>query len=331
MEVALFKGIRKEILKELDQAQTHIRAAVAWFTNQDLFDKLCEQAAAGKHVELIVIDDFINNGDWGLNFQHFIDLGGHLYYGDPHHPMHHKFCVIDDRTLFNGSYNWTYYAESKNVENTIKFKGNQPLIQQFIEEFDALREKLERRETAIKRDFNNLSLIDLFSVRNYLAFDLLSRGQEDSSTIHIEAATRILPGNPQIKNEYTRISQALIEKKTTTSLGIESRINGYDGQFSILIPKGTKVPFESSGKYYTVSDNQIRISIDTYKGDDSLCLLNTLIGSFTIADLSPKPAGQAGVIVTFSLDRHGSLKVVAANKDTGNSMEAVYDIEALVF
>ena len=331
MEVALFEGIRKEILKELDQAQTHIRAAVAWFTNRDLFDKLCEQASAGKRVELIVIDDFINNGDWGLDFQRFIDLGGHLYYGDPHHPMHHKFCVIDDHTLFNGSYNWTYYAESKNVENTIKVKDNQPLIKQFIEEFDALREKLEKRDTAIKRDFNNLSLIDLFSVRNYLAFDLLSRGQQERSLKPVEVATRILPKNRIIEQAYRRLTEEVIRKTTITNLGVKAIVNGVQDRLFVQIPKGEQVPFEDTHYFRTVNDKQTKIEVETFKGEHKDCAQNEKIGSFLIADLPEKAAGETGIYITFSLDKEGALKVVAKNKDTGGSMEAIYEVGDLVF
>lgn len=331
MEVALFKGIRKEILKELGQAQTHIRAAVAWFTNRDLFDKLCELASAGRRVELIIIDDFINNGDWGLDFQRFIDLGGHLYYGDPHHPMHHKFCVIDDHTLFNGSYNWTYYAESKNVENTIKVKGNQPLIQQFIEEFDALREKLEKRETAIKRNFNNLSLIDLFSVRNYLAFDLLSRGQQERSLKPVEVATRILPKNSIIEQAYRRLTEEVIQKKTITNLGVKAVVNGVQDRLFVQIPKGEQVPFEDTHYFTTVNDKQTKIEVEIFKGEHEDCVQNEKIGSFLVADLPEKAAGETGIYITFSLDKEGALKVVAKNKDTGGSMEAIYEVGDLVF
>lgn len=128
MEVVFFKGICKEILKELGQVQIYICVVVVWFINWDLFDKFCELVLVGRCVELIIIDDFINNGDWGLDFQWFIDLGGYFYYGDLYYFMYYKFCVIDDYMLFNGFYNWMYYVESKNVENIIKVKGNQFLI-----------------------------------------------------------------------------------------------------------------------------------------------------------------------------------------------------------
>ena len=114
-------------------------------------------------------------------------------------------------------------------------------------------------------------------------------------------------------------------------MGIESRINGFAGKFSILIPKGTSVPYVNSGNYGKVYDNQSTISVETFKGDFEDCVFNTHIGSFVIANLPPKPAGQAGIVVTFSLNEYGKLKVIAKNKDTNGYMEAEYNVGALVF
>src|SRR5690606_24726685 len=127
----------------LETTENRLRIAVAWFTNSDLFDLLLEKLSNGIQVQLIIIDDYINNGDFGLNFQKYIEKGGKLYYGKEENPMHHKFCVIDDRILFTGSYNWTYYAENKNVENLVKFEDNQEIIDLYSKEFDLLVEDLE--------------------------------------------------------------------------------------------------------------------------------------------------------------------------------------------
>ena len=214
MQIALFQNIRQELLNELDKAQSQIKVAVAWFTNHHLFEKLCEKVSKGISVELIVIDDYINNGDWGLNFQHFINIGGKLYYGKEENPMHHKFCIIDNSILFNGSYNWTYYAESRNVENTIKFINNVPLNQQFLSEFERLKLTLTPASIAIKRQMIEMELFNFFSVKNYLANDLLYQGKQRKEIKFVEAATRILPNNQTIKVEYQRLSQEVLIKKT---------------------------------------------------------------------------------------------------------------------
>ena len=54
----------------------------------------------------------------------------------PEH-MHHKFMVIDGRTVMTGSYNWTRSAETRNEENLISVDDPQLAIR-FTEEFERI-------------------------------------------------------------------------------------------------------------------------------------------------------------------------------------------------
>ena len=119
MEKVYFKDIKNEIITGIAASQTELRIAVSWFTNEKIFDVLLAKLEHGVKITLVIIDDYINNGDYGLNFQKFIDKGGKLFYGKEENPMHHKFCIIDESILFTGSYNWTYFAEFKNHENVV--------------------------------------------------------------------------------------------------------------------------------------------------------------------------------------------------------------------
>lgn len=51
--------------------------------------------------------------------------------------MHHKFAVIDDTLLINGSLNWTQRAVLRNHEN-IMITSSKLFISQFLEEFENL-------------------------------------------------------------------------------------------------------------------------------------------------------------------------------------------------
>ncbi|BDS10936.1 phospholipase D-like domain-containing protein [Aureispira anguillae] len=331
MEVAYFKNIRSQILSELKNAKSSIQVAVAWFTNQELFDALCDKIIQGVLVEIIIIDDYINNGDYRLNFQKLIDLGCIFMYGDLDHPMHNKFCIIDKSVLINGSYNWTYYAENKNVENIIICKKNSLILNQYIAEFERIKLTLTPVSVAIIRSFEEMDAFDYFSIKEYLGYDLLFKGKESSIVKFIEAAARVLPKNTYIQKEYKTSTEVKIIKKTTTALGIEVRMNGIDGKFSRLIEMGTTVPCIKSGNYSTSEDYQTSISIKTYKGNNDITQLNQLIGTFHVNDLVSKPKYQAGVTLTFSLSAKGILTVSSKNNDTGSEMKAVYDVEKLVF
>lgn len=54
--------------------------------------------------------------------------------------MHHKYMIIDERTLITGSYNLSDNAEHNTMENIIVLDGEAqaPIVRQFVENFDAL-------------------------------------------------------------------------------------------------------------------------------------------------------------------------------------------------
>lgn len=52
--------------------------------------------------------------------------------------MHHKFCVVDGRTLCNGSYNWTRQGKDGNYENVVIYRKHAPLARSFAGEFERL-------------------------------------------------------------------------------------------------------------------------------------------------------------------------------------------------
>lgn len=166
-------GICDKLLEELDKAQESICVAVAWFTNHVLFDMLHAKLQQKVKVELIIINDFINNWEFGLPFQKFIDSDGKLYFSEHPNIMHHKFCIIDNQTLFNGSYNWTYFAEKNNDENIMLFKGKPELIKQFNGEFNRLKGKLGA-EIKIIKPFENsdITRFERIAFREYLSTDL---------------------------------------------------------------------------------------------------------------------------------------------------------------
>jgi hypothetical protein len=117
---AHFYDIQQVITRHLETAQDEILAAVAWFTDREIFDVLCQQAQAGVRVSIAVLADHINQAPGALNFPRLRNLGGKVAFlppgSDGEHMMHHKFCVLDGRTVITGSYNWSKKAQ-RNDEN----------------------------------------------------------------------------------------------------------------------------------------------------------------------------------------------------------------------
>ncbi len=104
---AHFYDIQQVITRRLKAAQSEILAAVAWFTDREIFDVPCQQAQAGVRVSIAVLGDDINQAPGALNFPRLCNLGGKVALlppgsdGEP--MMHHKFCVLDGHTVITGS------------------------------------------------------------------------------------------------------------------------------------------------------------------------------------------------------------------------------------
>lgn len=75
---AHFSNIHKVIIDHLEQAQSEIVAAIAWFTDRDIFEVLCKKARSGIKVSVALIGDEINQGPGRLNFHRLGNFGGQV-------------------------------------------------------------------------------------------------------------------------------------------------------------------------------------------------------------------------------------------------------------
>lgn len=149
---AYFDDIQLHILHELGKATDSITIAVAWFTDSEIFELLCQKAQDGVSVKLLITNDQINAKS-GLDYNRLRSLGATVEMigsGGKKQPlMHNKFCVIDAETVITGSYNWTYMAQQHD-ENITIIKEASELAQQFIIEFNQIlkRKKKVGQDTA---------------------------------------------------------------------------------------------------------------------------------------------------------------------------------------
>jgi len=128
-----FENIQREILQQLDQAQFTIWVSVAWFTDRVLFEKLKEKAAQGVNVQVILNNDDTNRKT-GFDFESHFEIHRKDGFGAyQNNILHEKFCVIDLKTVINGSYNWTKNA-AFNQEN-INIIHNQATAEAYAKRF----------------------------------------------------------------------------------------------------------------------------------------------------------------------------------------------------
>jgi hypothetical protein len=117
MQAAIhFSNIKSEIIGQIKKADRDIKVAIAWLTDEDIIRTLTQRAECGLSVTIVMSDskeNFRNISKW----KDFLRHGGKLHIATPKF-LHNKFCIIDNTTIINGSYNWTYYAQS-NDENVL--------------------------------------------------------------------------------------------------------------------------------------------------------------------------------------------------------------------
>ncbi|MFN0203633.1 MAG: phospholipase D-like domain-containing protein [Bacteroidia bacterium] len=134
------KECLNEIVSALRSATT--TADICVFTISD--DRITKEiiAAHKRRVKVRVITDDEKVLDTGSDIQQMKTQGIEIRtdHGSGH--MHHKFAIFDDKTLLNGSYNWTRSASEYNYENLMVAKDKK-LINDFSGEFEELWEKLK--------------------------------------------------------------------------------------------------------------------------------------------------------------------------------------------
>ena len=111
-------GAINKIITLIDSAKSSIRICMFTFTHQGICIALTEAAHRGVRVE-VVLDGYAAEGSSkhiaeALQAQHIVMLKakkGKL--------LHHKWCLIDEKTLIMGSTNWTKAAFKKNDDTLI--------------------------------------------------------------------------------------------------------------------------------------------------------------------------------------------------------------------
>ncbi|OGA95160.1 MAG: hypothetical protein A3E79_16060 [Burkholderiales bacterium RIFCSPHIGHO2_12_FULL_61_11] len=178
---AHFSNIHKVIIHHLEQAQTEIVAAIAWFTDRDIFEVLCKKARSGIKVSVALIGDEINQGPGGLNFQRLSNFGGQVIFLPPGSrdapTMHHKFCVIDSVTVITGSYNWSQKARS-NDENITIVTDSQDFAGSYLGTFDSLLARSGHGSPVVAD-------VDAARRRLEMIRNLVLLGERDDVAIHV--------------------------------------------------------------------------------------------------------------------------------------------------
>ncbi len=316
---AHFDPIRKYIIAKLLNAEQSIDIAVCWFTNDKLFDIVCKKLEEGLKVRCIILDDYINASPFGCDFKTFLEKGGQLHLSSVDNPMHNKYCIIDDSILINGSYNWTYFAESRNEENINIIEESPELIQSYMKDFQRLLSIYPAVETFVQNSLLEFTKVkyentdrNAFSVMNLLSQDLFQRAIDNNDEKYYKAAKRINPD--EIKFQTQAINRKW-EKKRTLNITLSEKVVG--NNIRRIFEKGTELPAQNEIEYFTVKDNQKSMEITVLKGENEIASSNKSITKYAIDKIPPLPKGEAKIKTEYRLTIDGVLHIKKHIHNTG--------------
>lgn len=312
-----FSNIEQEILKQISEANESLKIAVTWFTNHVFYHALAGKLRDSSfNLEIIVLNDRINNKNEGINFQELIDLGAKFYYSDLENMVHHKFCIVDEKCVITGSYNWTYYAENRNWENIVILNSRES-VNAFKFEFDRLI-KSHKLITNIKE---NQKLSVSINSNDYLITDYIFQAQHEKENGDDLIAGKIYSELLKLnrKDEVAAKAQNQILSKYNSNeefnvspyeIGIE-----YKTGYNMAIPAFEKLPFSVVKGGKTVMDNQTSVLVKVQKFD----VIPKTIFQFTINNLRPSPSNTEKVKYIFNLEKDGTLTVIC--KEVGGTSQ----------
>lgn len=126
-------GAAEAIVKEINSAKTEVLVQAYSFTSKPIAEALAGAHKRGVKV-VIVLDKSQRSGHTSVDF--VAQAGIPTYIDASHLILHNKTMVLDRSTLITGSFNFTRAAEERNAENLLIIKGNKPLIDRYLQNFD---------------------------------------------------------------------------------------------------------------------------------------------------------------------------------------------------
>ena len=311
MEKAYFSDIRNRIIPCLDNATNKIQVAMAWFTSKELFEALINALNRNVDVELILLDNAINYMYYAPDFNELINAGGKLRIAGPEVGfMHHKFCVIDDSLVITGSYNWTYYAETRNVENIV-ISDNSDIVMLYSAEFQRLQNILSVSSSCARLSWDDIELRDDVDYRE-LNYEI-----EKICEVQNKPVKRIF----ETKTEVVRTEI----KKTPLAnyaIGIQALDDKDSVFFDPFINKGTKLPYHSTEiEFFFDSKNMTEFPCLFIYGNPNNKKEWHLIKEVDLMQVA-KGTSDENLPVRFSmnLDDNGSLRVDVSCSKSGQKL-----------
>lgn len=138
--VVFNKNCEKLLLDNIKKARKSIYTAVYTFAKKSFADELIDRAEKGVEIQLkidkeqakfpytVTLIRKMKKAGIKITLISMPDLEAH---------MHHKFAVIDQKTVLSGSFNWTKKASEQNRENLVLIES-EDIAKEFMKEWERI-------------------------------------------------------------------------------------------------------------------------------------------------------------------------------------------------
>ncbi|MFD2657034.1 molecular chaperone HscC [Gracilibacillus thailandensis] len=233
-------------------------------------------------------------------------------------------------------------SQQQEIEITITINEEYKTIKFTSTEFDTLVKELALRvRSPIVRALNDASLRpeDLDAVvlvggatRMPLIKKLVSKiiGQIPFSNIDPDQSVAVGTAiQAALKQRDQSLKEVILTDVCPFTLGTDvvKEINDNQiesGYFYPIIERNTPIPISIVKRLYTVYDNQPKLKVDVYQGENRITKENLKIGE-VVVEVPPAPAGEGMVDVRYTYDVNGILEVECTPVSTGITKRIVIE------
>lgn len=127
-------GATEAIVKVINAAKGEILLQAYSFTSAPIAKALVDASKRGIKIEAVL--DKSQEKEKYTSADFVAHAGIPTYIDSAHAIAHNKIIIIDRSTLITGSFNFTKAAEEKNAENLLVIKGNKPLVDRYIQNYE---------------------------------------------------------------------------------------------------------------------------------------------------------------------------------------------------
>jgi len=113
------------------------------------------------------------------------------------------------------------------------------------------------------------------------------------------------------------IEDVVLLDVTSQALGLLSE----DGQYQQVIPRNATIPTREHRIVATTRDNQREVSFEVYEGGSANAGINRQLGRFACRNLPEAPAGEVMLLVEFTVNVDGILRVSTSELGSGEPRE----------